>query len=88
LGFETWLATRPSKEFYAKEYYEQKNLLFVSEWNKRYLTSGNTGLYENFIDFNPNTDYGLDLNYKLYYYFKYFENKNKVKLNPTSRSLT
>ena len=84
-GFDAWLATKPSKEFYSKEYYEQKNRLFVSEWNNRYMTSRNHDLYETFIDYNNNTDYGLDLNYKLYYYFKYFEETNHIKLLNTIR---
>lgn len=81
-GFESWLATKPPKEFYSKEYYELNNRMFVSEWNYRYLTSRNIDLYESYIDYNPDIDYGLDLNYKLYYYFKYFEETNKVKLYP------
>jgi hypothetical protein len=84
-GFETWLATQPPKEFYSKEYYEIKNRLYVSEWNQRYMSSANKGLYENMIDYNYNTDYGLDINYKLYYYFKYFEQMNRVKLYPFAR---
>jgi hypothetical protein len=84
-GFEAWLATKPSKEFYSKEYYEQKNRLYVSEWNQRYMNSRNNGLYETYIDYNYNVDYGLDINYKLYYYFKYFEDTNKVKLSSTGR---
>jgi len=79
-GFETWLVTRPSKDFYSNEYYAQKNRLYVSEWNLRYMTSNNNGMYENYIDYNPNTDYGIDINYKLYYYFKYFEETNHIKL--------
>jgi hypothetical protein len=84
-GFEIWLATKPSKEFYSKEYYEQKNRLYVSEWNQRYLTSGNKGLYESYIDYDFTIDYGVDLNYKLYYYFRYFEETNKIKLYPLGR---
>jgi Family of unknown function (DUF6146) len=84
-GFEAWLATKPSKEFYSKEYYEQKNHLYVTEWNNRYLSSQNNGLYETYIDYNYNTDYGLDINYKLYYYFKFFEETNHIKLLNTSR---
>ncbi len=84
-GFDTWLLTQPSKDFYSKDYYEQKNRIYVSEWNFRYLTAQNGDKYETYIDYNPNTDYDLDLNYKLYYYFKYFEETNKVKLYPTGR---
>ena len=82
-GFESWLATQPARDFYSKDYYEIKNRNYVSEWNLRYLTSRNGGKYETYIDYNPNTDYGLDLNYKLYYYFKYFEETNKIRLYPT-----
>ena len=79
-GFDSWLATKPSKDFYSKEYYEQKNRRYVSEWNQRYMTSRNSARYETYIDYNSNTDYGLDLNYKLYYYFKFFEETNHIKL--------
>ncbi len=84
-GFDAWLITKPSKNFYSKEYYAQKNRLYVSEWNQRYMSSGNKGLYETYIDYNSNTDYGLDLNYRLYYYFRYFEEINQVNLLNTQR---
>jgi len=84
-GYEIWLATRPSKEFYSKEYYELKNRLYVAEWNQRYMTIRNNGMYESYIDYNATIDYGLDLNYKLYYYFRYFEETNNLKLLNSSR---
>jgi hypothetical protein len=83
-GFDTWLATRPSKEFYSKDYYTQKNRLYVSEWNHRYMTSRNNG-YDSYIIYDTRIDYGLDLNYKLYYYFRYFEETNKTDLLPGDR---
>ena len=79
-GFDSWLATKPSKDFYSNEYYAQKNRLYVAEWNQMYLTSHNNDLYDNYIDYKPNTDYGIDINYRLYYYFRYFEEKNHIKL--------
>ena len=79
-GFDSWLATKPSKDFYSNEYYAQKNRLYVAEWNHRYLTSHNNDLYDNYIEYKPNTDYGMDINYRLYYYFRYFEEKNHIKL--------
>jgi len=84
-GFETWLATKPEKDFYSNEYYAQKNRFYVTEWNQRYVNSRYKGLYDTYIDYNLNTDYGLDINYKLYYYFKYFEETNHVKLLNSSR---
>lgn len=84
-GFEAWLVSKPPKEFYTQNYYEQKNHLYVSEWNHRYLTAKDNDLYETYIDYNYNTDYGLDINYKLYYYFRYFEETNHVVLINTGR---
>jgi hypothetical protein len=85
-GFDGWLATKPRKEFYSKYYYEGKNRMFVVEWNNRYLNQSRYGyLYETYIDYDPRTDYGLDLNYRLYYYFLYFEETNHVKLLPGGR---
>jgi hypothetical protein len=79
-GFESWFATQPDKNFYSNSYYAQRNQLFVQEWNRRYMTSTNKDLYDNYIEYDPNIDYGIDINYKLYYYFKYFEHKYHLKL--------
>lgn len=84
-GFETWLFTKPSKEFYSNGFYRYMNRLYVTEWNYRYTTNKNRGEYDSYIDYNPDIDYGLALNYKLYYYFKYFEEKHNTRLYPTFR---
>ena len=44
------------------------------------VSPGNNSRYETYIDYNPHTDYGLDINYRLYYYFKYFEETNHIRL--------
>ena len=80
-GFDTWLLTKPSKEYYSQNYYEQKNRLYVMEWNYRYMAGKDRGKYETYIDYLPGIDYGLDLNYKLFYYFKYFEETNNIMLD-------
>ncbi len=79
-GFDSWLATQLPENFYSKEYYEYWNRLCVTEWNQRYLTDHGSILYDSYIDYNDRVDYGLDLNYRLYYYFKYFEKTNDVRL--------
>ncbi len=84
-GFESWLVIQPPEEFYSNNYYEMKNRLYVVEWNRRYNTSYNKNLYDNYIDYNSNIEYGIDLNYKLYYYFKYFEKTNHINLLYSSR---
>ena len=85
-GFDSWLATKPPENFYSKDYYELKNKLYVTEWNNRYSKPTRFGnLYETRIDYDMFTDYGLDLNYRLYYYFLFFEEMNHVKLLVTGR---
>lgn len=85
-GFDSWLATKPPMSFYSKDYYETKNRLYVMEWNYRNQLPMRFGdMYETRIDYYQNIDYGLELNYRLYYYFLFFEEKNHVKLLNTSR---
>jgi hypothetical protein len=85
-GFDSWLATKPPMSFYSKEYYETKNKLYVMEWNYRNQFPMRFGdVYETRIDYYPNIDYGLELNYRLFYYFRYFEETNHMKLLNTSR---
>ncbi len=80
-GFESWLAGKPSMNYLSDSYYRSKNNLYVIEWNNRYLSPHRYGLiYENYIEYDPRVDYGIELNYKLYYYFKYFEEKHNVVL--------
>ena len=85
-GFETWLATKPQMNYYSKSYYENWNKLYVIEWNYRYSDPLRFGsLYESRIEYDPSVDYGLELNYRLYYFFLYFEAMNHVKLLTISR---
>ncbi|GAB1307933.1 hypothetical protein KH5_06160 [Urechidicola sp. KH5] len=81
LGFNTYLNTiaRP-KEFYTQQYYENKNLFYVNEWNIRNRDPLRWGdFYQSKIDYSPQVDYGLDVNYKLYNYFKFCEHKYGIR---------
>lgn len=85
-AFDAWLATKPSAKFYSQSYYESWNRQYVMEWNMRHMSQTGRGpIYETRIDYDSKVDYGLDLNYRLYYYFKYFEETNRVKLINSSR---
>jgi hypothetical protein len=75
-GFNNWLAGRAKPEgFYTQDYLENRNRLYVIAWNNRVLDPSNfdPSLYEQQIDYNPSIDYGYEVNYKLYYYFIYFQ---------------
>jgi hypothetical protein len=84
-GFESWLITKPSKEYYSNDYYAYRNRIYVSEWNYRYSINKSNGEYDSYIDYEPGVEYDLDLNYRLYYYFRYFEEKYGTKLYPGFR---
>ena len=83
-GFTTYLNTvaRP-EEYYSQTFLEAKNRIYVVVWNNRARNplSYNNTIYENIIDYDPNINYGLEVNYKLYWYFKFAEQKYGMSLN-------
>ncbi|RED45862.1 DUF6146 family protein [Seonamhaeicola aphaedonensis] len=84
-GFSFWLASTARPEgFYSQQFMERRNSIFVIEWNQRVLQPArfNPNLYELQIDYDPNIDYGYEVNYKLYNYFIYFQLKYNQRLGP------
>ena len=82
-GFSSWFVTRAKPEgFYSQSYLETKNNLFVNAWNIRVLDPNlyDSNLYEMQINYEYGTDYGYEVNYKLYNYFIYFQLKYNQKL--------
>ena len=82
-GFSSWLAsTAQSRNYYSQSYLESKNRIWVSEWNSRVLQPQrySPNLYEMTINYEPNIDYGYEVNYLLYNYMVYFQNTYKQKL--------
>jgi len=75
IGFNSYLATAKPMSYYSIDYLEHKNALYVTLWNDRYRSSFRPNIYENEIDYKPNIHYGLEVNYKLYNYFKFVEKK-------------
>jgi hypothetical protein len=79
-GYDAYLIMQPPKDFYSENYYKHWNELYVNEWNFRCMSIGKSTLYETQIDYDQRVEYGIDLEYRLYYYFRYFEIKNHVDL--------
>jgi hypothetical protein len=84
-AFDSYLITQPPKDFYPESYYKGWNKQYVAIWNERYLSQAHTGLYETYIDYDPKIEYGLNVEYKLYYFFHFFEKKTGVVLIPRGR---
>lgn len=82
-GFNTWLASRAHPRwYYTQEYLENKNQIYVNEWNNRVLQPQryNPNLYEMTINYDSNIDYGYEVNYLIYNYMVYFQNNYHQRL--------
>ncbi len=81
VGFDAWLVTEPPMGYYGLTFLETKNRLFVLEFNRRVVYGDRLRtLYEQEINYDSTVHYGLEVNYLLYNYFKYFQQKYKQKL--------
>ncbi len=80
-GFQSWLISQPPRGFYGQPTLESKNRLFVSEYNNRVLQPQrfSNNLYTDQINYDPTVDYGYEVNYLLYNYFVYFQDKYNQK---------
>lgn len=82
--YESYLASiaRPMN-FYSESYYKNRNQFYVTEWNIRHSQPFNydPDFYAVRIDYEPNMDYGIKLEYKLYNFFEFIKWKYKVDLN-------
>ncbi len=84
-GFNFWLQSiaRP-RQYYSQSFLENRNDIYVREWNARVLQPQRFGphLYELQINYDPTIDYGYEVNYQLYNYFIYFQRKYNQRLGP------
>lgn len=82
IGFDTWLVSQPPMTYYANQTLATKNNMLVVEWNQRVMQPlrYDPMLYQQSIDYSPFIDYGIEVNYLLYMYFKFFEHKYGVRL--------
>ena len=84
IGYESFLVTQKPMGFYSQRYYENWNRYYVVDWNDKvrnsmYHSAKYQSVFEMFIDYNPSTNYGMEVNYKLYYYFMFVESRYGVR---------
>ena len=73
-GFHSWFMTNAKPvSYYSPGYYEAKNRQYVTAWNDLFYRYGGAGPFGNRIDYDFTIDYGLKLNYQLFWYFRYVE---------------
>ncbi|WP_369994969.1 DUF6146 family protein [Winogradskyella sp.] len=83
-GFNAWLQSRARPEgFHSQQWLESRNTILVQAWNQRNLQPMvyDPNLYQLRIDYDTHTDYGYEVNYKLYNYFLYFQLKYNQRLS-------
>ncbi|MCB7480035.1 DUF6146 family protein [Christiangramia sediminis] len=73
--------------FYSQNYLENKNRFLVPEYNQRVTQpmTYNPELYLNEINYDPNIDYGYEVNYLLYNYFVYFSRNYNQRFSVPTR---
>lgn len=81
-GFNSWLQSRAKpRNYYTQNYMEIKNNFWITEWNIRVNTPQRYGdLYQMRIDYQPQIDYGYEVNYLIYNYLVYFQVTNNQRL--------
>jgi len=87
-GFNLFLNSiaRP-RNFYSQSYLENKNRFLVQEYNSRVTQPQrfNPDLYIQEINYNPNIDYGYEVNYLIYNYFVFISREYNQKFSVPTR---
>ena len=87
-GFNLFINSyaRP-RGYHSQSYLESKNQFLVTEYNQRVRQPFryNPDLYINEINYEPNIDYGYEVNYLLYNYFVFFSRHYNQRFSVPTR---
>ena len=64
----------------SNDYYRLMNDRGVTNWNQYFTRNRYNQVVNSYINFNPTIDYGMEVNRKLYWYFRFIEETCKIKL--------
>ncbi|MFD2518653.1 DUF6146 family protein [Salinimicrobium flavum] len=87
-GFSYFLnAVAHPEGYYSQSYLENKNRFLVNDYNQRVRMPNryDPNIYELEINYDPNIDYGYEVNYKLYNYFVYLSRKYNQRFSVPTR---
>ncbi|WP_024769458.1 DUF6146 family protein [Aquimarina macrocephali] len=84
-GFNSWLVTQRPRGFYSETFLETRNRIYVTEYNQRVMQPQrfDPNLYLQQINYQYATHYGYEVNYLLYNYFIYFEQRYRQRFIAT-----
>lgn len=87
-GFSYFLNALARPEgYYSLDYLENKNRFLVNDYNERVRQPFryNPKIYEMEINYDPQIDYGYEVNYKLYNYFVYLSREHNQRFSVPTR---
>lgn len=87
-GFDLFInSIAKPRNYYSQSYLENKNRVLVSEYNQRVMQPQvyNPNLYVQEINYDPQIDYGYEVNYLLYNYFVYFTRQYNQRFTVPTR---
>lgn len=80
-GFESWYETHWSPATDRSEsYYHSWNVQYVTAWNYKATHAGYANFFTSTINYNINKNYGLKVERKLYYYFRWVETQLHIPI--------
>jgi len=62
------------------EYYRSMNSQGVINWNQYFTRNRYSTVIGSYISYNPSVDYGLEVNRRLYWYFRFIEENYRIRL--------
>jgi hypothetical protein len=62
------------------DYYRNKDIIAVENWNDYYRKGKYIEIIDSYINYQLQMDYGIEVNRKLYWYFKFVSENYKVRL--------
>lgn len=82
-NFDLWYQRQNTPASYrSQSYYESWNRQYVSAWNAKCASPSRNWSFEPVVGYDPNEDYGFEMNHKLFYYFIYVERVLKKQIIP------
>lgn len=87
-GYSYFLNSMARPEgYYSLSYLEGKNRFLVNDYNQRVRQPQqfDSRIYEMEINYDPNINYGYDVNYKLYNYFVFLSRKHNQRFSVPTR---
>ena len=81
IHFDQWYMMNYSEaKDRSNELYHSKNLVAAANWNDYYRLGKYSEVIDSYINYEPQIDYGIEVNRKLYWYFKYVQESYHVRL--------